>query len=63
MTNSEMIGLAECPCVKCDEGMTCSPRNFCIQHMTWLEGRKKAIHKEIEELDKRSRLYIQDLQK
>lgn len=63
MTHSETIGLECCPCVTCDEDMTCSPRSFCIKHAVWLEGRKKAMHKELEDLDRRSRLYIQDLQK
>jgi len=63
MTNSEKVGLQGCPCMDCDDSMTCSPREFCIQHMSWLESRKKAMHKELEAIDRRSRLYIQKLQK
>ena len=58
MTWSEREGLDCCPCVECDNN-DCNPRGFCINHNAWLEGRKMAMRKELERLDRLSRSYIE----
>ena len=62
ITWSEKEGLQGCPCMDCKNTPECNPLGFCSEHAAWLESRKKAMHKELERLDRISRDYIKNLQ-
>ena len=60
MTWSERKGLDCCPCVECSNN-DCNPLGYCVNHNAWLEGRKAAMRKELQELDRLSRSYIESV--